>query len=119
MGLGCWRFGHGVQWFNAIHNGSQDDHIKILDATVRGLTVENPIELGQDLAPEDDLLEGSTIWLFPDLILEAWESCHFNPDFPELDLLKDIVNHGKTLSQAFDHEGLWVQPLKLKVLILL
>ena len=49
------------QWFNTIHNGAQDDHIKILDATIRGLTKENPIEFGQDLAPEDDLSECSRI----------------------------------------------------------
>ena len=44
----------GIQWFNTIYNGSQDIHIKILDVTVRGLTEENPIVFGQDLAPEDD-----------------------------------------------------------------
>ena len=54
--------------------------------------------------------------MFPDLNLEAWEACHFNPDFPELDTFKEIVkNHGKTLFQPFDREGLRVQPLKLKV----
>ena len=30
-------FAMGKQWFNSIHNGAQDDHIKILDATIRGL----------------------------------------------------------------------------------
>ena len=65
----------------------------------RRLIMENPIDLGQDLAPEDDLLEGSTIGVFPDLNLEAWEACHFNHDFPELDALKEIVkNHGKLFS---------------------
>ena len=57
----------GVPWFNAINNGSQDDHIKILDATVRGLTMENPI----GFAPEDDLLECSNVRSFTDLKSEA------------------------------------------------
>ena len=61
-----------VQWFNAIHKWmDQDDDIKIQDATVRGLTLENPIEFGQDLVPEDDLLECSNIGVVPDLNLEA------------------------------------------------
>ena len=106
----------GVKWFNAIHNVSQDDHVKILDATLRGLTMENPIEFGQDLAPEDDLLECSNIGVFPDLNSEAWESCTFNPDFPDLDRLKEIVKlHGNVLFQPFDQEGLRVEPLRLKV----
>ena len=47
---------------------------------------------------------------------EPWESCHFNPDFPDLNRLKHIVRyHGSVLFQPFDYEGLRVQPLKLKV----
>ena len=89
---------------------------KILDAKIRGLTYENPIEFGQDLAPEDDLLENSTIEVFPGLNLEPWESCHFNPDFPDLNRLKHIVRyHGSVFFRPFDYEGLRVQPLKLKV----
>ena len=42
-----------------------------MDIRARGLIMENPINLGQDLAPEDDLLEGSTIEVFPDVNLEA------------------------------------------------
>jgi len=45
------------------------------------------------LAPEEDLLENSTIRCFPDLNLESWESCHFNPDFPALSHLKHIVQY--------------------------
>ena len=106
----------GVQWYNSVLKGSPTDHITILDAKIRGLTYENPIEFGQYLAPEDDLLENSTIGVFPDLNLEPWESCHFNPDFPELIQLQQIVRyHGNVLFQPFDHEGLRVQPLKLKV----
>ena len=68
------------------------------------------------LTPQDDLLENSTFGVFPDLNLEPWESCNFNPDFPELNKLKQIVRyHGSVLFQPFDYEGLRVQPLKLKV----
>jgi len=80
-----------VKWFNAIHNGDQDDHIKILNSTIRGLTIENPIDFGQDLAPEDELLECSNIGMFTDLKLEALECCTFNPDFPDLDRLKELA----------------------------
>ena len=60
--------------------------------------MENPIDLDQVLAPEDDLLEGFIIGVFLGLNSETWESCQFNPDFSEWDLLNEIVkNHGKTL----------------------
>jgi len=59
----------GVQWYNSILSGSPDAHIEILDAKIRGLTYGNPIEFGQDLAPDDDLLENSNIGCFPDRIL--------------------------------------------------
>ena len=61
---------------------------------------------GQHIAPEDDLLENSNIKCFPNINLEARESCHFNPDFSDLDRLKKIINyHGSVLFQPFDHEG--------------
>ena len=53
-----------VQWHNYIFR----------DFCARGIIIENPIDLGQDLAPDDDLLEGSTIGVFSDLNLEAWEA---------------------------------------------
>ena len=75
--------------------------------------MENPIKFSQDFAPEDDLLECSNIGLFPDLKSEFWESCTFNPDFPDLNRLKEIVKyHGNVLFQPFDQEGLRVEPLK-------
>ena len=96
----------GVQWYNSVLKGSPTDHIKILDAKIRGLTYENPIKFGQYLAPEDDLLENSTIGVFPDLNLEPWESFHFNPDFPDLNRLKHTVRyHGSVIFQPFDYEG--------------
>jgi len=97
----------GVQWYNSVLSGSPTDDIEILDAKIRGLTYENPIEFGQNLAPEDDLLENFTIGCFPDLNLEPWESCHFNPDFSDFGRLKHIVQyHGSMLFQPFDYEGL-------------
>ena len=60
----------GIQWYNSVLRGSPTNHIKILDAKIQGLTYENPIEFGQDSAPENDLLENSTIGCFPDLNLE-------------------------------------------------
>ena len=42
---------------------------------------------------KDDLLGNSNIGCFPDLNLETWESYHFNPDFPDLSRLKEIVNN--------------------------
>ena len=40
---------------------------------------------------------------FPDLYLEPWESCHFNPDFPDLNRLKHIVQyHSLVIFQPFD-----------------
>jgi len=55
-----------------------------LDIRVSELIMENLINFGQDLAPEDDLLENSN-------------------------RLKEIVNnHGTTLFQPFDREGLRV-----------
>ena len=57
-----------IQWYNSVLSGFPTDHFKILDAKIRGLTHENPIE---SLAPEDDLLENSNIECFPDLNLEA------------------------------------------------
>ena len=49
---------------------SLEINIYILHAKIRGLIYENPIDFGQDLAPDDDLLENSTIGCFPDLNLE-------------------------------------------------
>ena len=44
-----------------------------MDIRARGLIMENPIDFGQDLAPEDDLLEKFAVGVFPDLNSEAWE----------------------------------------------
>ena len=68
------------------------------------------------MAHGDDLLDCSNIAVFPDLKLEAWESCTFNPDIPDSDRLKEIVKyHGNILFQPIDLEGLKMEPLTLKV----
>ena len=58
----------GVQWLNAIHNGAHNDHIEILDAKIRGLTIEKS-KLKYNIG------------VFLDLKSEAWESCTLNPGF--------------------------------------
>jgi len=82
MGRG---FCYGVQWYNYIFRDPYDIPSKIVEISARGLIMENPIDFSLDL------LENSTIGVFPDLYSEAWESCQFNPDFLELDRLEEIV----------------------------
>ena len=77
----------GVQWYNYISCERHDIPIQIVDIRARGLIIENPINFGQDLTADDDLSKNSTVGVFPDLNSEAWESCQFNSDFPELDRL--------------------------------
>ena len=78
--------------------------------------MQNPLENGLDDAPEDALMDNANVDIYPEPILEAWERCHFNLDFPKMDHLKAIVReHARTLFQPFDQEGLRVQPLKLKI----
>ena len=61
------------------------------------------------------MLENWDLDVFPSQVSEPWESCTFNPDFPQLERLKDIVkSHGSILFHSFDKEGLRVSPLKLK-----
>jgi len=36
--------------------------VQIMDSHARGFIMENPIDFGQDLAPEDELLENSSTW---------------------------------------------------------
>ena len=54
----------GVQWYNYIFREPHHVRTKIVDIRARGLMIENPINMGQHLAPEDDILEGSTIGVF-------------------------------------------------------
>ena len=104
----------GVIWFNAIMTAKRDQITEIVDIRGFGIPEQVPIEFSQDIAPEDDLLENLDV--FPSQVSEPWESCTFNPDFPQLERLKDIVkSHGAILFQPFDQEGLRVSPLKLKV----
>ena len=52
-----------VQWYNYIFRERHDISVQIVDIHARVLVIENPIDFGQDLAPEDDLLENSTVGL--------------------------------------------------------
>ena len=58
-------------------------------------------------------MDNANVDVYPKSILEVWEQYHFNLDFPKLDHLKAIVReHGGTLFQPFDQEGLRVESLK-------
>ena len=68
---------------------------EIVDIRGFGIPEQVPIEFSQDIAPEDDLLENSDLDVFPSQVSEPWEFCTFNPEFPQLERLKDIVkSHG-------------------------
>jgi hypothetical protein len=96
--------------------GNTTNMVRIANIDTFGVLVWNPLNMAQDEAPEDSLMETSTLEVFPEPSGEAWENCTFNPDFPKLDRLKEIVkNHGSILFQPFDSEGLRVNPLKLHV----
>ena len=107
----------GVYWYQRVTNGGENDpNIRILDMRNFGVFMQNPLENGSDDAPEDALMDNANVDVYPEAISEAWEQCHFNLAFPKLDHLKAIVReHGRTLFQPFDKEGLRVEPLKLKV----
>jgi hypothetical protein len=97
--------------------GYRTDMTRLVDIDTHGFSLPNiPLDMSQDLPPEDDLMGQSTVEVFPEPSGEAWENCYLNPDFPQLDRLRDIVRtHGKVLFQHFDHEGLRVKPLHLHV----
>ena len=114
MSLKIWWWGGG----NSIYNGAQNDHIQILDAKIGVLTVENPIEFGQDLAPtEDELLDCSNIGVFPDLRIGSLEILYVISGLSWTGSFKrDRKNHGNVHFHPFDHqEDLRVEPLILKV----
>ena len=80
-----------------------------------GIPEQVPVEFNEEVAPEDELLENSDLDAYPS-VSEPWESCTFNPEFPELKRFKSIVkSHGSVLFQPFDKEGFRVSPLKLKI----
>ena len=106
----------GVAWHKSIVGGVLGEGTRIVDLDTFGIALPNPLQNGSDDAPEDQLLEESTLDMFPEPSEENWQQCHFNPYFPQLDRLKDIVKeHGATLFQPFDTEGLRVEPLVIKV----
>ena len=74
-----------VIWFKSIMTAKRDQITKIVDTRGFGIPEQVHIEFSQDIAPEDDLLENSDLDVFPSQVSEPWESCIFNPDFPDFD----------------------------------
>jgi hypothetical protein len=106
----------GVQWHTTLVGGHRAGISRIVDVDTVVVPTPNPLDLNQDEAPEDFLLDTSKLEFFPKAIQEGMEQCHFNEDFPKLDKLKEIIaNHGSVLFQPFDQQGLNVDPLQLKV----
>jgi hypothetical protein len=106
----------GVNWHKSIVGGANAGITRMVDIDTFGVPLPNPLSLAHDDAPEDLILEESQLDVFPRPQVENWETCHFNPEFPQLDRLRDIVKqHGAILFQPFDLEGLRVDPLKLQV----
>ena len=65
---------------------------------------------------EDNLFQENDIDVFPREKSENWEKCFFDPTFPDLNTLRNIVQrHEEVLFQPFDQEGLRVDPLVLSV----
>jgi hypothetical protein len=106
----------GVHWHTALVGGNTTHMVRIVNIDTIGVPVWNPLESAQDEAPENSLMDTSTLEVFPEPSGEAWENCTFNSDFPKFDRLRGIVkDHGSILFQPFDKEGLRVDPLKLHV----
>ena len=79
----------GVYWYQRVTNGGGNDpNIRILNVRNFGVFMQNPLENGLDDAPEDSLMDNANVDVYPESILETWEQCHFNLDFPKLDHLK-------------------------------
>jgi len=63
FGQWCQRSSHGFTMVQFYSEWFPNDHIKMLNKNIRGLTNENPIEFGQELNKEDDSLIISTVGL--------------------------------------------------------
>jgi hypothetical protein len=106
-----------VHWHTTLVGANTTEMVRLVDIDTFGIPVFNPLSIAQDEAPEDSLMDEASIEVFPEPSGEDWEQCTFNPTFPKLDRLRDIVkSHGSVLFQPFDREGLRVEPLKLQVL---
>jgi len=51
----------GVIWFNSVMTAKRSEITKIVDIRGFGMSEEVPIEVNQDVAPEDELLENSDL----------------------------------------------------------
>ena len=66
--------------------------------------MQNPLKNGSDDGPEDALMADANVDVNLGSILEAWEQCRFNLDFPKLD-------HARAWQNAFPA----VRPRRLRV----
>jgi len=89
----------GVIWFNSVMTAKRSEITKIVDIRGFGIPEEVPIELSQDVAPEDELLENSDLDAYPNEVSEPWEMCTLNSEFPELKIYCKVpwVNFVRTL----------------------
>jgi len=75
-----------------------------------GTNLSNPLESTEDKAVEDNLLDDSTIEVYPESKIESvgpHNQCFFAPDFPDQKSSRAIVERfGQGLFQPFDQEGL-------------
>jgi hypothetical protein len=88
----------GVHWHQSLFGGNSTQMVRMVNIDTFGVQMWNPLDTAQDEAPEDSLMDTSTLEVFPEPSGEAWENCYLNPDFPQLDRLRNIVRtHGKVL----------------------
>jgi hypothetical protein len=102
----------GVEWHRKLLAGLGEGLVQLMDVDEDSRYCPNQFRTGQDEVRDDRLMEDSSLEVFPEQSDETWEQCHFNPDFPQLDRLRDMVrNHDQVLFQV----GLRVDPLELHV----
>jgi hypothetical protein len=80
----------GVQWHNSLVGKHRPEMTRLVDIDTHGFCLPNPVDMTQDLAPDDELMEQSTVEDFLENSREAWESCYNIPDFLQLDRLLRI-----------------------------
>jgi hypothetical protein len=56
----------GVQWHNSLVSGHRAEMTRLVDIDTHGFSLPNPLDMTQDLAPEDKLMEKSTVEVFPE-----------------------------------------------------
>ena len=103
----------GIKLHNKIVGNDEFLPIRIVNISHFSEDLENPLYNLNDSAPEDSLEDLS---VFPMEPLEMMSQCHFNPSFPLLAELKEIVaRHGQVLFQAFDQKGMLCTPMHIEL----